>query len=339
MVKTQEITDKKVWGSFVLDRPEANFLQSWNWGEFHKNLGHEIERVGFWEDEKLLGVMLAIVERAKRGTYLTVPGGPLIDWENGKLVSEFKKTIEGMAEKYKCVFVRVRPQTLETSENSRLFSDLGFRNAPMHLHAELTNWLDITKTEEELLAGMRKATRYEIKQAQKLGIKITSSQDSADMDEFYDLQMETARRHKFVPFGREFLKEQFRVFAADNQAVLYTAWQDSVKLAYAMVIFYGQEANYHYGAGSQEGRKYPGAYLIQWEAIKEAKKREIKRYNFWGVAPEGEESHRFYGVSVFKRGFGGQDVAYLHARDLVIDWPRYFGNWAIESFRRRTRRV
>ena len=145
-----------------------------------------------------------------------------------------------MAEKYKCVFVRVRPQTLETSENSRLFSDLGFRNAPMHLHAELTNWLDITKTEEELLAGMRKATRYEIKQAQKLGIKITSSQDSADMDEFYDLQMETARRHKFVPFGREFLKEQFRVFAADNQAVLYTAWQDSVKLAYAMVIFMGK---------------------------------------------------------------------------------------------------
>ena len=109
-----------------------------------------------------------------------------------------------MAEKYKCVFVRVRPQTLETSENSRLFSDLGFRNAPMHLHAELTNWLDITKTEEELLAGMRKATRYEIKQAQKLGIKITSSQDSADMDEFYDLQMETARRHKFVPLAVSF---------------------------------------------------------------------------------------------------------------------------------------
>ena len=69
-------------------------MQSWNWGEFHKNLGHEIERVGFWEDEKLLGVMLAIVERAKRGTYLTVPGGPLIDWENGKLVSEFKKRLK-----------------------------------------------------------------------------------------------------------------------------------------------------------------------------------------------------------------------------------------------------
>lgn len=336
MVEVKEIADKKMWESFVLARVEANFLQSWNWGEFHKNLGHEVERVGFWDEGKLLGVMLAIVERAKRGTYLTVPGGPLIDWENEKIVSEFKKMIEEMAGKYKCVFVRVRPQILETSENSRLFSDLGFRNAPMHLHAELTHQLDLIRSEEEILVGMRKTTRYEIKQAIKLGIEIRTG---GDIDNFYDLQMETAKRQGFVPFNREFLKEQFKVFVEDGQVGLYTAWLGKTKLAQGMIIFYGQEADYHYGASSEEGRKYPGAYLIQWEAIKEAKKRGIARYNFWGVAPEGEKSHRFYGVSVFKRGFGGEDVAYLHARDLVIDWPRYAVNWGIETTRKWMRKV
>lgn len=339
MVKTQEITDKKIWESVVLARPEANFLQSWNWGEFHKNLGHKVFRVGFYDESRAMGVMLAVVEKAKRGTYLTVPGGPLIDWENNEITNEFKKIIVEIAKKNSCSFVRVRPQTLETAENSKLFADLGFRSAPMHLHAELSNLLDITKTEEELLANMRKATRYEIKQAQKLEIKITTSQKCADIDEFYDLQIETAQRHGFVPFSKKFLQEQFKVFVEDDQVILYTAWLGKIKLAQAMVIFYGQEANYHYGAGAEAGRKYPGAYLIQWAAIKEAKKRGLKRYNFWGVAPEGETKHRFYGVSVFKRGFGGEDVAYLHARDLVLDWPKYVVNWTVESIRKWVRKV
>ncbi len=339
MVKTQEITDKNKWESFVLERSEANFLQSWNWGEFHKNLGHQISRIGFYDQDRLVGVMLAIVEKAKRGIYLTVPGGPLIDWQNTEIVNEFKSLIIQLANKYNCAFVRVRPQILETPENSKLFLDLGFRSAPMHLHAELTRQLNVTNPEDELLTGMRKATRYEIKQALKSDIKITTSTNPQDMQDFYDLQMQTAARQGFIPFSKKFLEEQFKVFVADKQCILYTAWLEKIKLAQAMVIYYGNEADYHYGASSQEGRKYPGAYLIQWEAIKEAKRRGMKRYNFWGVAPEGEKSHRFYGVSLFKRGFGGQDVAYLHARDLVIDWPKYAINWLVEILRKKIRNV
>ena len=107
----------------------------------------------------------------------------------------------------------------------------------------------------------------------------------------------------------------------------------------AFIIFYGQEAVYHYGASTDEGRKYPGAYLIQWEAIREAKKRGMKAYNFWGVAPESEKDHRFSGLSLFKRGFGGSDVKYLQAQDLVIDKNRYLINFWIEKVRRKLRRA
>lgn len=336
MVKTQEITSKNEWESFVLSRPEANFLQSWNWGEFHKNLGQQIIRTGFYDSDRLVGIMLSIVEKAKRGTYLTVPGGPLIDWQNKDITTEFKVSILEISKKFKCVFVRVRPQILETLENAKLFSGLGFVSAPMHLHAELTHQLDLTKDETLLLADMRKATRYEIRQAQKLEIRIETSMD---IEDFYNMQMDTARRQKFVPFGHDFLQKQFEVFAHENNVIIYTAWFGKIKLAQAFVIYYGLEADYHYGVSNENGRKYPGAYLIQWEAIKEAKRRGMKRYNFWGVAPEGEKSHRFHGVSVFKRGFGGEDVAYLHARDLVINRPKYAINWIIETFRKWRRKV
>ena len=335
----EAITKKEIWEKFVMSHKEANFLQNWNWGEFHKNFGKSIKRVGFFEGGKIKGVMLCIKEIAKRATYLTIGGGPLVDWENLEQVRLFKDTALRIAKEENCSFVRVRPQLLENEKNSKLFESLGFKLAPMHLHAELTHQLNLTKSEDQLLSDMRKTTRYEIKQAIKMGIKITVSKDPKDMEGFYELQKETAQRQKFVEFDRRFLEEQFTTFIKDDQVLLYTAYLGKLKLAQAFIIFCGTEADYHYGASTLDGRKYPGAYLIQWEAIKEAKKRGMKRYNLWGVAPEGNTNHRFWGVSVFKRGFGGEDIEYLHARDLVINPIAYKLNWLIESTRKRVRRV
>ncbi len=283
--------------------------------------------------------MLSIVEEAKRARYLTVPGGPIIDWGDKDLVGAFVGEIKRIAKNEKCVFVRVRPQ-LEANEFSRkIFSDYGFRKAPIHLHAELTSQLDITKPEEELLAGMRKTTRYEVKKAISLGVKITSTADPESVKEFYNLQLQTAKRQKFVPFAYEFLYEQFKVFSQIDRTLLYSARLENKLLAQAIIIFYGREAVYHYGASTEEGRKYPGAYLIQWEAIKEAKRRGMKRYNFWGVSDLTNKGHRFYGISIFKRGFGGDDFEYLHARDLIANDTRYALNCIVENIRRQLRNV
>ncbi len=334
-----EITSKKVWEDFLSQHQEANFLQSWYWGEFHKALGHRIQRNGFIKNNKLIGVMLSVVENAKRGKYLTIPGGPIIDWEDETLINLFVKEIRNIAKKEGCVFIRVRPQLQSNDFSKNLFKRFGFINAPMHLHAELTSQLDITPTEEQLLANMRKATRYETKKALSLGIKIETNSDLKTIKKFYDLQLQTAKRQRFVPFSFEFLSEQFKVFLENNQAILYSAKLGNKLLAQAFIIFYGAEAAYHYGASAEDGRKYPGAYLIQWEAIKEAKKRGLKRYNFWGVAPEGDKDHRFSGLSLFKRGFGGVDFEYLHAQDLIINYPRYLFNYSVEFLRKKIRRV
>lgn len=346
-ITIKQIDNKKIWEDFMSLHPETNFLQSWYWGEFHKNLGNDIQRTGFYKNNKLIGVMLSVVENAKRGRYLTVPGGPIIDWTGPDLVNSFVNEIKRIAKDTNCVFVRVRPQ-LESSEFSKkIFRQNGFVNAPIHLHAELTTQLDITKSEEDLLKNMRKTTRYEIKKAISLGIEVTGWQLKSDrryyenplIREFYDLQLVTARRQKFVPFSFDFLNEQFKVFSQKNQALLYRAALNNKLLAEAIIIFYGKEAVYHYGTSTDEGRKYPGSYLIQWEAIKEAKKRGMTSYNFWGVSPFNEPNHRFYGLSLFKRGFGGKDVEYLHAQDLVINLPRYLINYIVERIRKKTRGV
>lgn len=338
-VAVKPIENKQEWENFISKHYEANFLHSWYWGEFHKNLNHQVERSGFYDGEKLIGVMLSIVEDAKRGRYLTVPGGPIIDWRNQNLINEFVNQIKKLAQDRNCVFVRVRPQLRSDEFSNDIFKNSGFIDAPLHLHAELTSQLDITKGEEELLANMRKTTRYELKKARLLNIEIRVSADLREIKGFFNLQLETAQRQKFVPFSYEFLYQQFKIFTENDSALLFSAFHKKTLLAQALVIFYADEAVYHYGASTTEGRKYPGSYLIQWEAIREAKKRGMKRYNFWGVAPEENKNHRFYGVSMFKRGFGGEDIEYLHAQDLIINKPRYLFNWIIEQARKKIRHV
>jgi lipid II:glycine glycyltransferase (peptidoglycan interpeptide bridge formation enzyme) len=338
-ITVKTIEDKQEWESFLKGHSEANFLQSWSWGEFHKALSKTINRTGFYENNKLVGIMLSVIEPARRGRYLTVPGGPIINWENKDLINLFVELITQIAKENSCVFVRVRPQLKSDEFSKKIFKDLEFITAPMHLHAELTSQLDITKSEEELMTQMRKTTRYEVKKAIKENIKITTSIEEKEIKKFYNIQVETARRQKFVPFSYKFLHEQFREFAQNGNALLYKAELNNKLLAQAFIIFYGKEAVYHYGASTDEGRRFPGAYLVQWEAIKEAKKRGMTRYNFWGVAPENNTNHRFSGLSLFKRGFGGEDFEYLHAQDLIINKPRYLITYLIEQFRKKIRRV
>jgi len=273
-----------------------------------------------------------------RGTYLACPGGPLlVDWrkENLKqIVDEIKK----IGKEEKAVFIRVRPSILGNQENKELFRALGFHSAPMHMHAETTWQLNLTPSEDELLANMRKTTRYSIRRAAGDGVKVIQSKNAKDIEVLDQLQMEAVKRHKFVPFSKEFMEKQFQAFAQDDQILLFLAEYNKQILSAAMIIYYGDMAVYHYAGTSSKFPKIFSSYLLQWEAIKEAKRRGCKIYNFWGIAPADDPKHRFAGVTIFKRGFGGERVDYLHAQDYSLS-SLYRGTYWFETLRRITRRL
>ncbi len=338
-ITVKTIDNKDDWETFMSKHPEANFLHSWYWGVFHERMGHKVIRLGFFDQGHMEGVAQAVVEPARRGRHIVIAGGPIIDWQNKQLIKAWVATIKEVALDNNCLFIRVRPQLLDEPHNRELFKSLGFRRSPMHVTADLTSQIDLTKSDAELKKAMRKGTRYELNKAERLGIKVEAAVDDRFMDEFCELQFKTAQRQKFVPFSRKFLTEQFKSFAEQNDVVMYRSTYEGKLLAMAFIIFYGSEAAYHYGASTDLAREYPGAYAIQRDAMKEAQKRGCVRYNLWGVAEHGQTKHRFYGVSVFKRGFGGEDVAYLPAHDLVVKPSRYLGTYMFETARRKMRRL
>ena len=337
-VTSKDISSKSEWENFIL-KTESNFLQSWNWGQFSAKVSRPSFFRGYYRDNRLIGVCLFVLEDARRGRYLTAPDGPVIDWEDKELIQAWKEDAKRLGKQNKCVFVRVLPPLRQTRRAKRIFKDLGFRPAMMHLHAEHTHLLDLTKELGELKANFRKNTRYEIKRAAKRGIKITKSTNPEDIKQFYDIQLKTAKRHSFVPYSYPYLYEQFKQFNEDGQVALYTAKKDDQIIAQAFIIFYNKEAAYHYGASTELGRKEPGAYLIQWQAIQDAKARGLKRYNFWGVVDPEDTKHKFYGVSVFKRGFRGEDFKHLPTQDLVISKFRYPLTYVVEYIRKKVRKL
>lgn len=331
--------DRAKWDKFMTSRPEVNFLQSWDFYEFHAARGKKVVRRLVLDGLKIIGAYAGVVETARRGTYLAIAGGPILDWDKKTLVRKVFDDIKKQGELNSCTFVRVRPQ-LELSEKSlNLMRDLGLKKAPMYLSVEYAGILDLKKSETEILAGASQGFRRKLRKAIKNEIDITAETSDAMIKEFCRLEKLHAKRQKYVAFSSDFLKKQFEAFRQNNEVLIYTAKKDGRILAQNFMIFYGPEASYHYGVSSELGTRYSAAPLLHMAAMTEARKRGCIRYNLWGIVEPEEKTHRFYGVSEFKRSFGCEEYRYTPAHDLILQPTKYQLTKIIETTRKKIRHV
>lgn len=339
MNKIVDATSREEWDGFVAKLPEANFLQSWDFYEFHKSRGKKVFRRLVIGESGVVGAWAGVIETARRGRYLAIAGGPLIDWPNKKLVQLVFADIHEKGSDSGCVFVRVRPQ-LELSEKSlKLMRSLGLKKAPMYLSVEYAGILDLKKSEAEILMGASQGFRRKLRKAQKNEIEIEISDKNSAIDDFCRLEKSHAERQKYVAFSSEFLKKQFEAFREGGEVLIYTAKKDGEILAQNFIIFYGPEASYHYGVSSELGTHYSAAPLLHLKAMEEARKRGCIRYNLWGIVGVNEASHRFYGVSEFKRSFGCEEFKYTPAHDMVLKPTAYKLTELIEKVRKKVRHI
>ena len=338
-MKITDGDDRGVWDGFVAGLEAANFLQSWDFYEFHKARGKKVVRRLVYRGKEIVGAYAGVVETAKRGTYLAIAGGPLIDFADEEIVSEVFSDIREQGERYSCVFVRVRPQEVMSENILRILSKQGLKRAPMYLSVEYAGILDLRRSREEILAGASQGFRRKLRKAEKLDIEVTATADEVAIKEFCRLEKLHAERQQYVAFSGEFLRKQFEAFREGGEVLIYTARKDGEVLAQNFMIFYGAEASYHYGVSSQLGTKYSAAPLLHMQAMDEARKRGCIRYNLWGIVGREETEHRFYGVSEFKRSFGCEELRYTPAHDMVLKPAKYQITKLVETARKKKRHV
>ena len=335
----KEIKNKQEWEDFLLLCKEKTFCHSWSWGEFNKAMGDSVWRFGIY-DNNLITVFQVIKIKARRGNFIFIPHGPIfLNEANKEILEMVLNCLKELGKKEKVAFLRIGSLLLDNDTNNQIFKDLGFINAPMHMHPEITWELDLTQSEEELLKNMRKTTRYLIRQAEKdEDIEIVKSIDKKDLESFERVYEETAKRHSFVPFSENYLINELNAFSSDNQILIFTGKYRGEVLSSAIIVFHSKRAFYHQGASLSS--KVPVSYLLQWEAIKEAKKRGCEKYNFWGIVPDTKENanHPWKGLSLFKKGFGGYEKDYVRTKDYPLG-PRYWLVYVFEQLRKKKRNL
>jgi len=327
-----EITDKIEWNKLHEARtiPSGHFLQSWEWGEFQISLGRRVYR--FADDKFLAQAIELSLPLGKK--YWFCPKGPIFNGKNqephsalasrGEPRTNFQGVIEELKNKAKeagVVFLRIEPPAQgETSpcKVSPCVQGFALMSGVKHSHdinPRASSIIDLSKTDDELLAAMHPKTRYNIRVSEKHNVITTKNQEpiSKKFDNTFRLFEETAKRDGFRLHPRGYYEKQIKM----PNVEVYGAEYEGKLLAAAIVIFSGDSATYLHGASSNEIRNVMAPYALHWAIMKQAKERGMKHYDLWGISDDPKSG--WAGITRFKRGFGGADVSAPGTFDLPVN--------------------
>lgn len=209
---------------------------------------------------------------------------------------------------------------------------VGIKKNKVDIQPPDSTYLDLTKTEDELLAGMKNKWRYNVRYATKHGVEVravtaNSADFEKDLDSFYELYKTTAARDGIGLHPKSYYKDLLERGAKSEKSeaegdrtkiTLYIASHEGEDLAAIITLFQSDEAIYLYGCSGNNKRNLMPAYLVQWTAIREAKAFGSKIYDFYGMPPTDDENHPMHGLYLFKTGFGGAHVHRPGSFDLPL---------------------
>lgn len=306
-----------------------HFLNAPFYGKWQDLSGKNVVYYLITENKKPIGCGLAVALKLPRGYYYYYsPYGPLTqDWpvDTTKAIENF---FRGFNDK-KLLFVRLdgdnfpRTQLKTATEATAATAALQPR----------TEWLlDISKSNEELLAGMHKKARYHIKLSERGGASFRVETNLDDkLERFYELMKTTAARDNFHILPKSDYAAAFK--ACGENAFLGYAEINGKPVAGAFCVSYDNVTHYVYGCSSNEFRQLGIGYYLHWNLILHAKDKGQKIYNFGGISG-GVKGAQLAGVTQFKQKFGG----FAQTHGLPVDIPLNLLGYKLFSLYKHLRR-
>jgi peptidoglycan pentaglycine glycine transferase (the first glycine) len=299
------------WNKFLSTRPNAHLLQTGEWGELKSMFEWKPVRIVNGNDgvqilfRKLpLGFTIGYIPKANPSPYL---------WQE----------IDSVCKQNRAVFLKLEPDLWDNQTPDT--SHVNLETSRHNIQPPRTIIVDLTGTEDEILARMKQKTRYNIRLAEKKGVTVRPWED---LSAFHDMMLVTGERDAFGVHSEKYYRRAFDLLHPRGMCELLLAEYGGKPLAALFVACHGNRAYYLYGASTDEERNRMPTYLLQWQAMQWAKSHGCEEYDLWGVPDEGEatleasfESRQegLWGVYRFKRGFGGQLKRAAQAMDRVYN--------------------
>ena len=316
MLKIKENIPKELWNSFLISNG-GRFLQSYEWGEFQSSLGKKIWRLVIFQDSSIMASAQFIKDPFSFGgrSFFYIPFGPTF---RKNINEEIKKEslnlilerIKELNQKEKTIFLRIEP-----------FSDFpknfAYKISSKRVQPQKTLILDLEKEEEKILKNFTYRVRYNIRLAEKRGVKIEIK--NKYLPDFYNLMEKTAKRDKFRSFEERRYQKLFDFSSSDLKVKLLLAYYKEKIIAANILFFFNSRVTCLHGASDWEYRSLKAVALLQWEAMKMAKREGYREYDFWGV-----DEKKWPGLTFFKKSFGGKEVKYPKGIEIVFSRTWYF---------------
>ncbi len=307
------------WDAFVMDHPNGSLLQTTNWARLKSRFGWRSHRVWLRKDGRLAAGAQLLVRSAVLGLVRVVyiPHGPLVDWHDDEQVAVLFNQLDHAAYGQRAGLLKMEPRLWQSEMSAGQWATLCDRHHCLSnvdtIQPPRTAIIDLQQSIDEILAGMKQKTRYNIRLASKKGVTVRLG-TVEDIPIFNHMMQSTGQRNAFGVHAVNYYQVAFELFCPENGA-LFIAEYDEKPLAAIMVFTSGPRAAYLYGASSDEERNRMPTYAVQWAAIQWAKDRGCMEYDLWGVPDFSEDeleanfkglNEGLWGVYRFKRGFGGQ---------------------------------
>lgn len=287
-----------------------SIFQSKEWEEFKLATGYA---KSYWVED-----ILVLQKELPLGR--TMLYSPMVSGEaatsimgNELSIKGFIDQIRGIAARENSIFFRLELDLPHDTRPMILNTEFGFAKSFEEMQPEHTLILDLTKSEGEILAQMKQKGRYNIKIADKNGIRIEKENS---IENFYHLYSETGRRHHISFRGKEYFVNLLDILTRSDYIAVYTAFLGNLPVASAIVVYSGSQAIYMFGASSDEHKNLMAPYLLHWQIIQESKQKGCEAYDFFGIAPDDNPRHPWAGVTRFKKQFGGEQYDILGSFDL-----------------------
>ncbi|HEX6271306.1 MAG TPA: peptidoglycan bridge formation glycyltransferase FemA/FemB family protein [Anaerolineales bacterium] len=358
------------WNSIISGLPNPHFLQTYEWGQVKAKFGWSPlyavwDEAGDMKVAKDLNQLSSFVLPAsaaalilkrqiiKNGvmahlSVLYAPKGPLLDWTNESLRNRVLNDLQSFAKKQDAIFLKLDPDVVlgtgvpvsgdDVIDNGgqAVMSELqrgGWRPSSDQIQFKNTVLIDLNLSEENLLAGMKQKTRYNVHLAERKGVTVRIGMLD-DLFMLYKMYTETSVRDGFVVRDADYYKTVWATFMANdptsvsNLQLPVTNYQlpfaepliaevNNEPIAALFVFYFAGRAYYVYGMSRNQHREKMPTHLLQWEAMKRAKARGCGMYDLWGAPDVFDESDSMWGVYRFKEGFGGKVVRTLGAWDFA----------------------
>ncbi len=323
VLQTVSVEQRERWDQFVAQHPAGHLLQSWGWGELKLSTGWSPLRLALWDMEQQRVVAAANVLRYTAiqdpllgGYFAYIPKGPVVDWSQPMIYSALFSQLGMLLCAQGVRTLRMELAQVAGTASSEFIAEqvavLGFRPAPT-IQPIRTILLDLTFDEESLLAGMKEKWRYNVRLAGRKGVSVRAAQSAEDVQAWYRLLQMTGERDGFRIHTFDYYLQAWRIFVPRNQAHLLLAEYEGQLLGGIFAGLLGKQACYLYGASSNEWRQLMPNHLLQWEAMRWAKKQGAIQYDLWGIPATDDEDEAMAGLYRFKRGWGGEVVSFMGA--------------------------